>query len=158
MSGFDATLVSNNILQRAFRDNVSVSPMKLQKILYFAASEYAKRTGKPLLAEDFEAWQYGPVVPSVFHEFKSFSGVPIRSYSRDAAGQSFVINESDNPVLHDVLDRVWAQTRGRSAVNLSRLTHAEGSAWHQAYTGWNSLISDDAILTDTTYQQELALG
>lgn len=158
MSGFDPTLVSNNILQRAFRDNVPVSPMKLQKILYFAASEYAKKVGKPLLNDDFEAWQYGPVVRDVFQEFKSFSGKPIRAYAKDAAGQSFIISETDNPVFSDVLDRVWAQTRGRTAVSLSRLTHVDGSAWHSAYTGWNDTISNEAIQADCTYREALSLG
>ncbi|QSQ96133.1 MULTISPECIES: Panacea domain-containing protein [Acinetobacter] len=49
----------------------SLSPLKLQKILYYIASEYFKKSGKRLFSEDFQKWQYGPVVKDVYHEFKS---------------------------------------------------------------------------------------
>lgn len=35
-----ATVVCNNILKRAFSESVAVSPMKLQKLLYFVSCEY----------------------------------------------------------------------------------------------------------------------
>lgn len=157
MTGFDPALVSNNILQRAFADGVGISPMKLQKILYFAASEYAKSAGEPLLDGRFEAWKYGPVLPAVFQEFKNFSGSPITAYTRDASGRSYTVDESINPLLRDVLDRVWAQTRGRSAVDLSKLTHTPGSAWYTTYTSWKNQLDDDAVQADVTYKAALGL-
>lgn len=51
---YPATMIANNVLERSFRDGVYVTPMALQKILYFAASEYEKRTGNRLLAEPFQ--------------------------------------------------------------------------------------------------------
>ena len=41
---YSSTDVANNVLSRAFAEKISVSPMKLQKILYFVASEYQKTT------------------------------------------------------------------------------------------------------------------
>ena len=60
---YDATLVANNVLYRASRSEprVTVTLMKLQKVLYFVASEYAKRTGRPLFSEHFQTWEYGPI-------------------------------------------------------------------------------------------------
>ena len=43
-----ATVVCNNILKRAFSESVAVSPMKLQKLLYFVSCEYVKATGNDL--------------------------------------------------------------------------------------------------------------
>ena len=57
--------ISNNLLQRAFTDKISISPMKLQKLLYFTYKHYLKSTnGIPLFAERFEVWKYGPVLPT----------------------------------------------------------------------------------------------
>lgn len=53
-----ATTVCNNILQRSLSENIPVTPMKLQRLLYFVACAYQKRTGSPLLAEQFEVWKY----------------------------------------------------------------------------------------------------
>lgn len=158
MAGYDPTLISNNILQRAFREGVDVSPMKLQKILYFTASEYAKETGRPLLSDTFEAWQYGPVVSTVFQEFKSFSGRGIQAYAKDATGQSFIADETGDDALRNALDRVWEATRNLGAIFLSQLTHREGSAWHKAFTGWNEMISNKAIAEDTSYRETLGLA
>lgn len=51
--------------------NYSLTPLKLQKILYYISTEYFRKFGKRLFAEDFQKWQYGPVVKEVYHEFKS---------------------------------------------------------------------------------------
>lgn len=153
---FSPSNISNNILWRSFDSGVAVSPMKLQKLLYFVASEYAKETGQPLLAEPFRAWRYGPVVRSVYDEFKSFRGDPIRKYAKDAQGKAYRISEKDNPELRDALDRVWSHAASMSAVELSRITHAPDSAWSKA---WNhhELISDEDLAQDRTYLKRLGL-
>lgn len=155
---YTATIIANNVLQRAFRDKVEVSPMKLQKILYFVAAEYAKRTNRPLLAEPFQPWRYGPVLRSVYSEFKPFGGNPIRGYAKDAQGQAFVMEERYDPELADALNAVWDRTRNRSAVDLSRITHKEGSAWYAAFIENNEYIDASAIEQDNSYAEELALG
>lgn len=53
-----ATTVCNNILRRSLSEGIPVSPMKLQRLLYFVACAYQKRTGSPLLNERFEVWRY----------------------------------------------------------------------------------------------------
>lgn len=156
----DSTVISNNILNRAFNEGVSISPMKLQKIMYYVASEFAKATGRPLFSEKFEAWQYGPVLPSIYREFRPFSGRPITNYAtQDALGNAYLIDESTDVHLKEALDRVWNRTRNLGAVELSRLTHAEDSAWYKAWQrGPNSSLNNDDILNDGTYQQKLDLG
>lgn len=62
---YTSTLIANNVLNRAFAEKRRISLMKLQKILYFAAAEYQKKTGQPLFSERFETWQYGPVLRSI---------------------------------------------------------------------------------------------
>lgn len=155
---FSPVLVSNNVLKRAFDEGVDVSPMKLQKILYFAASEFGKKAGKPMLSEAFQVWKYGPVVRSVYDEYKSFGGSPIRAYAKDAEGKARIVNESKYPELHDALDRVWRQTRNRSAVDLSRITHLPGAAWTNAWSIGHDYLSDDDVAGDEAYVGHLNLG
>jgi uncharacterized phage-associated protein len=155
---FSPVNVSNNILRRAFDDDVSVSPMKLQKLLYFVASEYAKQAGRPLLNEKFLAWDYGPVLRSVYDEFRSFGGAPIRAFAKDAAGKSMMIKESKDEALKESIDRIWDHAKDLSAVRLSRITHAEGSAWYQTFKqGRSGAIPNDALQADRTYLAQLNL-
>lgn len=155
---YSPTVVANNILARAFAENRLVTPMKLQKILFFVASQYAKKTkGASLLETPFQTWAYGPVEYSVYDEFKSFSKTQITKYARDAAGNALVVNEAEDPYLREALDEVWAATRDKGAVYLSKLTHAEGSAWDRAYQEDRPILSDADILADNTYQEFLNL-
>jgi uncharacterized phage-associated protein len=155
---FSPVNISNNVLKRAFDEDVAVSPMKLQKLLYFVASDYAKATGKPLFSEQFQAWDYGPVVRSVYDEFRSFGGSPIRAYAKDAAGKSKMVNESKNESLETSIDRIWEHAKNKSAVSLSRITHLPGSAWYNTFQKSRSgPIPDDALRADKTYLEPLSL-
>ena len=75
-----ATVLSNNILFRAKKDHIPVTPMKLQKLLYYVCVKYVQDTGTTPIAEPFLVWKYGPVAPSVYAEFKSYGSKPIKSY------------------------------------------------------------------------------
>lgn len=156
--GFSPVNVSNNLLKRSFDENLRMSPMKLQKLLYFVAAEFAKKTGTPLLDEDFQAWQYGPVVRSVFDEFRGFRGNSISAYGKDAQGKAYTIDESRNPQLKAALDRVWAASKLQNAVALSRLTHAPESGWRKAYDSQANVIKHEDMVNDESYYLPLGLG
>lgn len=110
-TGMNPELVANSILVRAFRDNIPVSPMKLQKLLFFVTCLYQRNTSVRLLTESFQPWKYGPVVRSVHDEFKGFGGSPITSYARDAQGNAYAANEDSNPPLKQALDEIWSHMK-----------------------------------------------
>lgn len=156
---FPATRVSNNILHRSFQEKVDVSPMKLQKILFFLATEYGKANPENpyLLNQQFQPWKFGPVLSSVYDEFKLFGSNPIKKYAKDADGSSTIVDETQNPVFKSVLDRVWLATRTMDAIRLSEISHVQGSAWWESWMEYNRYISEDAVVEDTTYKQLLGL-
>ena len=148
---YSPTMLANNILMRSFSERRYISPMKLQKILYFTAAQYAKRTGSQLLAERFQTWAYGPVAYSAYDEFRPFAKKGIRRFARDAAGNALVVDEDADADLRDCLDEVWEATKRRSAIDLSELTHAEGSAWYKAYQDDRDVLDPDEVTADRTY-------
>lgn len=155
---YTPTLVANNVLNRAFAEKRKISPMKLQKILYFVASEYQKATGRPLFSEWFETWEYGPVLRSVYREFRPFSRSYITRFSPNANNESLMIDERKDPTLGSILDTIWETTKDRLAVNLSEITHMEDSAWDRAFQNRQPYLESDDILNDTTYRVALGLG
>ena len=102
MTVYDPLEVANNILEKAFLENKPVSPMKLQKLLYFIYRDYLKKDGEALFSERFEAWKYGPVLSSVYREFKKHGGRKITEYSKDENGKAYKIDESSNPIFSSV--------------------------------------------------------
>lgn len=77
----DGRAVANLILDLADQEGMSLSNLALQKILFFCNGWAVARLGGPLIKQEFEAWQYGPVLPHVYREFKGFdrSGITSRA-------------------------------------------------------------------------------
>lgn len=155
--GLTATIVANSILRRAFADKVDVTPMKLQKLLFFTTCLYQRRTGRRLLVESFQPWRYGPVVQSVYDEFKRYRARPIDRYAMDATGHATAVTESSSRVFRWAINTVWGNMRDMTAVELSRLTHVEGSAWSQAVAAHARFISNAAMAGDHTFDEVVGL-
>lgn len=77
MANYDALTVANYIVHHALTRKNDISHLKLQKILYFIEAHYLVEHGRSLIAEQFEKWKLGPVVPEVYHEYKTFGSRPI---------------------------------------------------------------------------------
>ena len=54
-----------------------VSNLRLQKLLYFVQAKFFQIYGEPCFYENMEAWDFGPVVVSVYHEYKIFAALDI---------------------------------------------------------------------------------
>lgn len=148
--------IANHLLDLADASGDPVSPMKLQKILYYAHGWHLALTSQPLLDEQVEAWQWGPVIPSVYHEFKQFGDSPIR-VSRYCKTQMFLIGGKRKikvyaPALVDteptriarpIIDRVWDVYKPFSAIQLSTMTHQPGSPWDQTWKASNGRRGTD---------------
>ena len=52
--------------------DADITPMKLQKLLYYCQGYSLALTGKPIFYEEIEAWKNGPVVESVYQEYKKY--------------------------------------------------------------------------------------
>lgn len=65
--------IANFFLQIVDRDAGStVTPLKLQKILYYAQGHYLAMFDKELFSEDFEAWAHGPANVQIYYEYKEY--------------------------------------------------------------------------------------
>ncbi len=135
MSPYPTEAVANYFLDKATNAGSSLTAMKLQKLVFFAHGWCLGLYEKPLLDELAEAWNFGPVFPSIYHEFKCFGSQPIESKARRLDMDSFeeVVPEISKGEHHqetrDLLNRIWDVYGEHSAGQLSRLTHASQSPW-----------------------------
>lgn len=131
----DAKALANCFLDWADDLQISVTPMKLQKLLYFSHAECIVILGKSLIKQEFEAWDYGPVIPSIYQEFKSIGKSPIltRALQFDAkTAQREPINcYLEEPLLTVVRD-VFKSYANLSAERLSYISHVYDGPWFEA--------------------------
>lgn len=126
--------VANLLLNKAAEADIKLTPLKLQKLMYYTYGYYLAATDLPLIDTPIEAWEYGPVIASVYHEFKSFGSKEITrpAMDLDFASGSLVpcpIPTGDSK-LNKVADFVVKTYGNYSGLTLSELTHADGSPWH----------------------------
>ena len=125
-----AVYVANNFLRRGKADEIEITPLKLQKLIYFLYKDYLKRTNDMLFSEPFETWTLGPVVPSVYAEFSSYGKNAIQTYAKDSQGNSYIVTEQG--IFKECIDKVWRQCKNFKGEELSSITHQEGTAWTKA--------------------------
>lgn len=130
-----------------------MNPVKLQRILYIAASEHIKRTDKSLFDEPFEVGSTGPILRSVYDQFRSFDGQRIEYYAKDAAGCSFVLDPLSprGALLHFVSEK----SRDWTGSSLSKLLTMPGSAWDIAYQCYDAFLDAYDIASDESYHEVL---
>lgn len=150
---YKAIDVARYIINYANDNNMIVSNLKLQKILYFIQLEFLLRDKKePCFKENIEAWNFGPVVPSVYHEFKIYGSLPIPKISYVYDGSNGFLNLSreeyvpsiksvDRLIIEDVVNECDRFSAGQ----LVEITHNQ-RPWRRAYTqGKNNIISIEML-------------
>lgn len=140
-----AISTGNTILQKAFLEGVDITPMKLQKLVYCLYKAMYKRTKHPLFDERFEAWKYGPVLPSIYDAFKQYGSNAIRDYARDYEGRIFVIDEESSNEFRECLNETWAKYKGYDGLVLSAFTHKSDTAWRKAIDARRTYLDDQDI-------------
>lgn len=100
--------------------------MHVIKLTYLCHGWMLGIFGRALIVEPAEAWRYGPVVPSVYHAYKSFTADPIETELIDRSGEL----DSQQTAL---MDSVLNAYESYSAWDLSAITHQPGTPWHRVY-------------------------
>jgi uncharacterized phage-associated protein len=112
----------------------TITNLKLQKLLYYTQGWYVALYNKNLFDDDFEAWVHGPVIKSIYLEYKKYGFKPIPS------PKNVVDNLSKQ--IKDHLRELLKAYGGFSAWQLECMTHGE-IPWITARGG----LPDDAQCT-----------
>ncbi len=105
-----------------------VTPLALQKLLYYAQGVYLAKYNVPLFEEDCQAWVHGPVYETVYGMFRDFKYNPIDD-------ERFAVLKGQHAYLKNeaiaVLDVVLTSFGLYSGKALECITHQE-SPWLEA--------------------------
>ncbi len=130
------------VISCLFDEVEEVTPLMLQKLLYFTQGLSFVVLKRPLFEEDCQAWVHGPVYPKAYQLFKNFSYNPIddaRFSLLENAGNGLTKKEKE--VVHLV-----SETFGLySGKVLEQITHNE-RPWKKARSGLTDDLSSDAVI------------
>lgn len=119
-----------------------ITPLALQKILYFIQGIYMVMFGEPLFKEDCMAWVHGPVYEQVYNLFKDFKYNPIEDNRFAIFKERFVeLSEQERKVI-DLVINSFGKYSGKV---LEIITHNE-SPWKDARSDYNPLQPSREII------------
>lgn len=141
--------VAKYFLIRSVEDGDLVSPLKMQKLVYYAYSWVLVKNKKKLFEENIEAWPNGPVIPSLYQQLKKYNAGPI---SVDYLGSETEIKDVMQKFQGDIaetLDDVYKEYMTKTAFELVVSTHAE-KPWREAREGLSVTEHSNKPISDTT--------
>jgi len=120
--------VANRFLDLAKEQGNPLTPMQLLKLVYIAHGWMLGVHSKPLINERVEAWQYGPVIPSLYGHLRDYRGAPVTRKLNSLFDKGNLAKEEK-----DIIRDVYKAYKKYSGIQLSRMTHADGTPWALTY-------------------------
>ena len=124
---YTANNIAGYVVSRCIDDGHPISNLQLQKILYFSQVGFYAKFKRPRCDDDFEAWQYGPVIRDVYRRYFMWGGSKIRecfdsvpAVTGAEAGIAYEIAKSKRDLYP------W---------DLVNETHSKGSPWDLVFNG-----------------------
>jgi uncharacterized phage-associated protein len=131
------------VIAYVFERLEEVTPLMLQKLLYFIQGVSYAVYGRPMFAEDCEAWVHGPVYPEVYELFRDFKYNPIED-ARFAIFEG--VEDALTPGERKVVDLVVDTFGLYGGKVLEKITHNE-EPWKKARKGYTDNIPSNVPLT-----------
>lgn len=137
---YKAIDISKYIINKCTIEQHPISNLQLQKILYYVQRTFLENN---LVAfdDEFEAWQFGPVVPEVYYQYCGFGSLNIR--------MKYDVDVDQNHT--SIIDPIVNKKRLLNPWSMVEDTHTPGKAWAQVYNdgrGNHCVISKELIRTN----------
>jgi uncharacterized phage-associated protein len=127
--------VAKLFLRWAYENGDTITNLKIQKLLYYAQAWYLVNYGHRLFDDPIEAWDFGPVIRSIYGKWKKFDRKPIQ----------YVPNNKEESVFDKrqlvFLEEFYRIFSSFSSTALVSMTHNE-DPWKKTFVpGENNIIS-----------------
>ena len=141
-----ASVNENNKLESAVKylliQTSEITPLALQKLLYFAQGFQKAFTDSFMFEEDCEAWAHGPVYRNVYYKYRVYGYTPIEE--KELSFEDISLTETEK----ELLDYIILYFGCYSGKILENMTHS-GEPWRLARRGLNDEEGSDRIIKKT---------
>ncbi|OIQ19328.1 MAG: hypothetical protein BM557_06390 [Flavobacterium sp. MedPE-SWcel] len=132
-----------NYFIKKYPNDEQLTPMKLIKLTYIAYGWYlALSDGEQLVDEEPQAWDLGPVLPTLYESLKKYGGNKVKEPIFLKSAVNDAISDQDS----DFLDFIWDKYGNCSGRELSAITHTKGTPWSLVYPkGYNLTLPKELV-------------
>jgi uncharacterized phage-associated protein len=128
-------------LSKGDRDRKYLTNMQIQKLVYIAHGFNLAALGEPLFRDRVYAWQFGPVIPSLYDALKEYGSGEVKH-----ALSAYTPQIKTNSREWKVIKSVWDGYGQFSGPKLSSMTHKPGTPWADVWMpGTHKEIPNDTI-------------
>ncbi|MFX0560648.1 type II TA system antitoxin MqsA family protein [Tepidibacillus infernus] len=127
------------VVKYLLTNSVDITPLALQKLLYYSQGFYKAFTGVYLFHNNCEAWVHGPVFRSIYYKYKDHGYNPIEEEDYEYGEIKLTTVEKE------LLDSIVRNFGCYSGKVLEKMTHAE-EPWRVTRTDLNDNEGSDRII------------
>ena len=141
LNAYPPAAIANWFIAKSRSTGSLLTPMQIQKLIFFAHGYFLAFTDRPLIKNEFfRAWKYGPVLESLYHRLKKYKANPVvNSIEAISDDPNKLMEKPKIPAsdsnTQDLLDQIWNMYGDDrySGEQLSLITHKKGSPWEQHF-------------------------
>ncbi|MDF2371636.1 MAG: DUF4065 domain-containing protein [Rhizobiaceae bacterium] len=149
----DVRGVANFVLDVAEADQMTLSNLHINKIVYFLHADYLVAHSRALVSAKIEAWTHGPVFRELYREFKVFGDGPITARAKIVnphTGEKEIARCNFDPEETKLLEELAKKYVSMKPSALVAQSHIDGGPWdqtwnHEGETNASMRISDELI-------------
>lgn len=123
--------IANHIINYCINKSVPISNLQLQKLAYFVQLSGFRNLNERIIDDDFEAWEYGPVLRNAYNEFCIYGANLITIRQKSSEIESRIKKIIDSTMDENIFKKPW---------ELVEKSHKKGGAWHKIYKGQKEII------------------
>ena len=139
----DPRNIANEFIRQGVKAGSRLTPPQIQKMVYFAHGYTLGTYGTPLVDEQFEAWELGPVSPAIYYGLSYLRTKPAKEDIRIHRLDRREISHAHQQII----DYVMETCSRLSGEEMSDLTHRKGTPWYKTFHANRWVIPDSLIRT-----------
>lgn len=129
----------DSVVKYILKYSADITPLALQKLLYYAQSFYKVFNGEFLFDKDCEAWLHGPVYKDIYYKYKDYGYDPIKTGHINY--ENIQLCELEKEVLESIIKNFGCY----SGKVLEKMTHKE-KPWRWTRKGLNDDENSNRII------------
>jgi uncharacterized phage-associated protein len=144
--------IGNYFIKKSQDSGGELTPMKLIKLTYIAHGWYLGLANKSLLDEVIQAWKYGPVIKTLYHDFKKYENCQITELYSELSGSTYYYPLPDSEI-NSFLDAIWKSYGKFDGIQLSAMTHQPNTPWDIVWNKQGGSRQNYAIIPNDLIKQ-----
>ena len=148
---YSAIKVSRYIIKYSNENNLIISNLKLQKLLYFIQSHFLVQKNEICFTDEIKTSDLGPIVQNVYDEYKHFGAgnIPFIFVSYEISKDD--IREDDRKLIDEVIDEF---STFRSSELMEMIKNQD--PWIRTYKQGDKISIDTKLLKEffTNYKRK----